>query len=1094
MTTATLEQEVDPWAKRLLVRASAGSGKTHQLSTRLLGSLLGGAPLESILAVTFTRKAAGEIRDRVFVRLAKACLKPDELAKLRNDFVGSPLINANKLLTPNKMSLRLRELVQNQHRLSISTLDSFFSVLARAFGFELNLPSGWRLCDPYETNLMRYQAIRATIESLTTTQLQSLIYMLSKDELRTNLMQELDRTTKDGYAVFQNSSAEAWDEPHVPSGPHDEAVQAAIQRLEHCDFRTKQAEAKFRELAVMAIQGAWIEMSETTLAGNLYSGKLKFGNTILDDEQLNAASNVLISRAKTMLLAQIRSQTQATREILEKYETHLAEIKHQRRLLTFDDLVEGLGKFLAQQQDSAGGLATRLQGRLDAQIQHILLDEFQDTSPSQWRVIEPFLRTAISMDGSLFCVGDTKQAIYGWRGGQAALFEALTERVHGLQSTTLAKSYRSSPVIMDTVNRCFRRLDNHPELKSSEPAALRFMESFPEHCTARHDLPGHVVLETAPQAIEGDETSPSLIRAVEIVERWRLTRPQCQVGVLTRDNRSIGIVISLLRERGIEASQEGGNPLIDSPAVELVLSVLQLADHSANPIPAFHLQGSPLTELLKLPTGPFDTQENKEIFQLAVRCAGHALRLRLATFGLGATVSWLASALTVSVPARDRIRLAQLVELGHRFGRSFRLRADDFIEFVQEERVAVPTDRPVSVMTIHKAKGLEFDAVVLPELKSELIGRPDLLMTISDDIMSPPVAVMRSCSQQKRAFLSDSWNQCYERWEADRTTGALCVGYVAMTRPRQALHIIVPAFSANPPKDKCLDALITAALQDDDTDATMPGTILYERGDPDWLMAATDNWRDTEIVDTDSTNERAEQQLTLISEFIRADQLEAERPQSIQLKPRALTVASASPSRLAELGTHPFELIFDPRRRTGEAIGTLLHLWLADIEWLDHRVPTEKDLQRLAFKLPGHLLRYLDIRYWADRFQELLSNESIGGLFKLGRYQSDSDGNEALVLSVRRESTVTAILDGRRVSGRIDRMVVVSSGGRPIRAEIIDFKSDSDDERQTPEAIQEKYRGQLELYRRILSRQLQVPLTNISCTLVVLSRPAVFTW
>ena len=116
-----------------LIRASAGTGKTFQLSNRYLGLMQAGAMPDQILATTFTRKAAGEILDRVVVRLAEAALNEParrELAK----WLSSPS------LSQDRCHQLLQVLIRQLHRLKICTLDSFFAQLAGSFSLELGLP------------------------------------------------------------------------------------------------------------------------------------------------------------------------------------------------------------------------------------------------------------------------------------------------------------------------------------------------------------------------------------------------------------------------------------------------------------------------------------------------------------------------------------------------------------------------------------------------------------------------------------------------------------------------------------------------------------------------------------------------------------------------------------------------------------------------------------------------------------------------------------------------------------------------------------------------------------------------------------------
>ncbi len=126
-----------PRTSNRIIRASAGTGKTFQLSNSFLQLLFGGAESDSILATTFTRKAAGEILDRVFARLADAALDDAKLAALSQQ-LALPLLDAAQCRRA------LAEMVRRLHRLRVGTLDSFFIEIARCFCLELGLPPGWR--------------------------------------------------------------------------------------------------------------------------------------------------------------------------------------------------------------------------------------------------------------------------------------------------------------------------------------------------------------------------------------------------------------------------------------------------------------------------------------------------------------------------------------------------------------------------------------------------------------------------------------------------------------------------------------------------------------------------------------------------------------------------------------------------------------------------------------------------------------------------------------------------------------------------------------------------------------------------------------
>ena len=133
---------------RKLIRASAGSGKTFQLSSHFLRQLFEGHAPETILATTFTRKAAGEILGRVLLRLADAADNTQAAMKLA-EFLELPditILKARDLLV---------QVTRNLHRLRVCTLDSFFQQVARSLTLELGLPPGWSIIDEHTNAELR---------------------------------------------------------------------------------------------------------------------------------------------------------------------------------------------------------------------------------------------------------------------------------------------------------------------------------------------------------------------------------------------------------------------------------------------------------------------------------------------------------------------------------------------------------------------------------------------------------------------------------------------------------------------------------------------------------------------------------------------------------------------------------------------------------------------------------------------------------------------------------------------------------------------------------------------------------------------------
>ncbi|KAA1259755.1 ATP-dependent DNA helicase Rep [Rubripirellula obstinata] len=818
-----------------LVRASAGSGKTYQLTARLLRILLQGAAPETILATTFTRKAAGEILSRVLVSLAKAADENDDdgsLESLRSQ-VGLPTL-------PRSACLNLLDtLLRNMHRLRICTLDSLFAQIARSFPFELNLPPAWRLTDEIEEVWMRERAIDQTISSLDRGEIISLLAMLGKGEVKRSVTRELMNVVETAYAIQRQADKKAWTKMAAPKLPESAAITKAAGEMLTATPKQKTLKAKLEKMGSAMESREFACLDGETLITNIAKSKLsgdpiKFGRSIFPDG-LGEAFKVLYAIARSEMLRLLKAQNEATGSVLQTYDFQINSLKQAKRALGFDDVSIRLANQFASLDEQS------LSMRMDGAVDHLLLDEFQDTSPIQWQVLRPLAVACASSSGgatvgdtdrpiprSFFCVGDTKQAIYGWRGGVAEIFDAVAKEVPEVEEVSQNQSFRSSPVIMEAVNAIFPRLSRHPIVTDSDPsnradksayeadAILQFSNQFPEHETARKSLPGHARLVTSRASDGGaDEKRQTCFEDAAIIAKDLVdSAPEKNVGILTRTNKGVAEMIYLLEQMKVEVSQEGGNPLTDSAAVEIVLSSLMMAEHPGDKRWSLHANSTPLAEIDDF--GPDwvrrMTDEN----------------------GIAETVEFLASRLAGICDDRDTMRLKQLTRLAIQYETNPAPRLRDFVRMVREKRVERPQAAPVRVMTVHQSKGLEFDSVILPQLESDLVRPSTKPVAMADSPDQPPTGLTRYVGSSHWHFLSQDWQQVFGAATSSSMTEAMCLMYVAMTRARQSLHLVIPPARKAQYNTKTAASLIFHAL-DCDEDPTQPETVLWEIGDANWM-------------------------------------------------------------------------------------------------------------------------------------------------------------------------------------------------------------------------------------------------------------------
>ncbi len=1038
----------------VVIRASAGTGKTFQLSNRFIGLASAGEPLESILAATFTRKAAGEILDRVLLRLAEAATDAEMLAQLA-EHVRDP-----KLDRPRCLGI-LREMVRQLHRLRVGTLDSFFIQVARSFGLELGLPPGWQIVDEIVDAGLRAEAIRAVLQDESTGDVVKLMNLLSKGEAARSVGHQIAYLVDELYEIYMEAPVAAWQSLPRPKQLAPAELQGAMEALAEVEITDgKRFEnARDRDLE-NARNEAWEVFIATGLAGKIVDGtELFYGKPI--PSGLVAAYEPIVQHSKAVLLGRIANQTEATRRLLERFDEAYRRLKIARRALRFEDITRLLGTAEVSER------IDEVVYRLDARISHLLLDEFQDTSPLQWRVLRPFARRVVGAGGrqSFFCVGDVKQAIYGWRGGVAEIFEALDDELTHLEPRSLNHSRRSSQVVIDMVNRIFEGIASKAVLQRHTAAAASWSERFQQHTTAQAHLPGYCRMLVAPQAGEDEEQDVVTLKfAADEIATVHRRAPGRTIGVLVRKNATVARLIYELRRGGVDASEEGGNPLGDSPAVQLVLSLLRLADHPGDTAARFHVANSPLAEHVGL-TRHDDAASAGRLAQ--------DIRRRLISDGYGPTLYGWAEKLAAACDRRDLDRLVQLVEMAYGYQPGATMRTDDFVTLVSRQRVEDPTAADVRVMTVHQAKGLQFDMVVLPELDVGLSGQAPQMVVGRPKPTAEVQQVCRYVSKDLRRLLPEKFQQIFEAHQRRVVEESLCVLYVSLTRAVHSLQMIVAPSKVNEKTIPCTFAgLLRAALSDGRPAG--PGAVLYEHGNADWFRAKV-----------------------------------AEKPAAVPVpeapgEPLTVRLAEAptrptrgldrrSPSQLE--GGDRVNLASRLRLDTAKALdrGTLMHAWFEQIEWLEDGQPDDEALQQAADSLATACL---DVPELIGQFRAALEKPAIRAALSRATYEWPAD--DALQCAVHagphlsnprwevwRERPFAVRDDDAILNGTIDRLVVLYDGRQPVGADVLDYKTDNvpADDLQAIEARVDEYRPQLEAYRRAAARLLGLDRAQISARL-----------
>ena len=1016
---------------RELVLASAGSGKTFRLSSRIIGLLASGEDPEAVLASTFTRKAAGEILGRVLVRLAEAALDAAKAAELSVHAAlgpGAPQLDCDRCLDI------LTRLARAMHRFNVGTLDSLFVRTAQTFTHDLGLPPGWGIADEPTSWRIRAEALQVVLRRADPGAVVEVVRLANKGQASRSVAEGLLGRIGELYEIYHQvarDAANAWaldpglDSGGEADGSEREALAAAIESAPTVDPSTGKPNTRLStaldKAAELLRKGDWegfvgqgIVQKIVTNENTYYSKPISEGVIATIREALYVARRVIGRR--------LSAQVGALGRLVAQFDKAYAELLWREGAYRFDDVTRLLGG------PGAPGARPDLGYRLDARLRHLLLDEFQDTSIPQWSALEPVVDAIVHREqGAVFIVADPKQSIYGWRGARPELVRAVGER-YGMDPEVLARSWRSSQVVLDAVNAVFGDIAGNEALDdAAREVARAWAQDFAPHEAAK-DLPGHVRLVVGPddggQAIH----RPKLLAyAAALVRELHEEAPGFEIAVLTRENKAVARVIHELQKLGIEASEEGGNPLTDSPAVASVLALLHLADHPDDRVSRYHVAKTPVGKAV----GYHDPNDG-----VAARRLAHELRERLLRDGYAATLDRIVEDLRRSCNERDARRLDQLVQLAIRYDDRATLRPTDFVRLVEAERVEDPTTAPVRVMTIHQSKGLEFDIVVLPELDIPVLkgGSTPAALPFRERPTGPVVRVFPYVSDKLRVLFPEI-EEAYQQYRAAALRDALSTLYVAMTRAKYALHMVVKPDGKSGMSTSLSPAMIVRRAVADGVEAR-EGDVLYEAGEAHWHRSAPRSpvrrAATTSAPVTVSVRESPPRRLRMLP---RLKPSGAETGEGVDLRERLRLEGGAAREH-----------------------GTLIHAWCEEIVWLDDGLPDDDRMLRIA-RRSAPALAEPDVLELAARFRGWVAQPQIAEALRRAAYPAGA--------RVERESRFVHRVGDAIVEGVIDRLVLWGADGRVEGAEVLDYKTDAiqPGDAEALAARTALYRPQLAAYR-----------------------------
>jgi len=869
--------------RSFIVQAPAGSGKTELLIQRYLRLLARVERPEEILAITFTRKAAAEMRTRILAALERA---------RRGEQGGSgherrTLAAAGEALARDRR--REWQLTAFPERMQIMTLDAFNARLAAALPVTSGLGGRVRMVSEAGESGIYREAARATLDWVaeageTGAAVRALFRHLDNDalvwersiaemlqrrdqwlaitgtgpsgqeeRLRRHFEQAIAMLVTDRLRALDRALPESVREPllelaRFAGGNLAEAGrETPLAALHGCDaWPAPDARqlARWQGLAWLLIapsSGNWRRRADKNLGFPPGSDREKEALAAVIESLAggDGLDRLLADAARLPPPRYAPEQWEALTSLLHVLPRATAELKTRFAARGLADYVEVA--LAARTALGPPDEPTDLALALDYRIRHLLIDEMQDTSLGQYALLESLTAGWDGRDGrTVFCVGDPMQSIYRFREAEVGLFLALRSRGIGLlrpRELVLQTNFRSGGNLVDWANGVFARV--MPAEDDLATGAIRHSPS--QAAPGREDLGEcrvHALLDASPRE-EADE--------VRKLIRDTLDDPDSgAVAVLVRSRTHLRELLPLLRADGIAYEALEIDRLTDLPEVQDLLALTRALIHPLDRVAWLALLrapwcgltlsglhaltvGDPLSPVMALMTeegrlARLDGDDRQRVAWLRQRLA-EALerpglrslreRVELAWFSLGGP-----TLLPGAAEAANACRYLDILEILESGGTLPDVA--DLESRLDEERVSSEgAGARVQVMTIHKAKGLEFDTVVLMGLGRQPRGNLRAVLnwlTLPDEegrehLLPSPVGARGERDNDPLHEFIHGVEAEKQRLELDRLL------YVACTRARRSLHLFGHTRSrdgsAQPPPAGTLLARLWPALAAD---------------------------------------------------------------------------------------------------------------------------------------------------------------------------------------------------------------------------------------------------------------------------------------
>ena len=782
----------------IVYKASAGSGKTFTLATEYIKLLVSDPQAyRQILAVTFTNKATEEMKLRILSQLYGISRQLPEshsyAEKVEHD------LQATTEFVRERAATALHNLLHNYSYFRVETIDSFFQSVLRNLARELELTSNLRI--GLNDVQVEEQAVDQLIENLSTTD-QMLQWLLKyimdsiSDDRSWNVIAQIKQFGRTIFRDYYKQQSQRLNEVIDEKGFFDRYQTRLRQERAKAKSRMEElAQAFFDELQQHGLTVADLAYGASGPASpflkvqqGVFDATIlgKRAQDCLDDSskwfskkaatQLSGAD--AIGTSLTTLLQQLADEQPRQWRLYKSADLTLRHLSQLRLLSSIEQKVRQLNeesnRFLLSDTQQLlhdlidGSDSPFIFEKIGTQLEHIMIDEFQDTSTVQWQNFKVLLEEAMSHEGSEnLIVGDVKQSIYRWRSGDWRLLAGIkgefTNADERLQELPLDTNYRSARRIVDFNNIFFEKAAQLEDVSAYDDVRQKIPASRPDE--------GSVEVTLLPADDYQQQTLTLLARQVATLLEQGVSATD--ITILVRTNSFIPLIANFFMEQMPEVSvvSDEAFRLDASPAVVTIIQAMHFLAHSDDTIAGAYLRKVSSGRL----DGTLPDGYSADLMQLPLYELAEKLYILFRLHDMQGQSAYLCAFFDY-VASFVNDNAADL---------SAFLREWD--ETLCSKTIQSPEMNGIRIISIHKAKGLEFPCVLLPFC--------DWKMEHADILWCQPTEApfnelpLAPIDFSQKGMKGTIYERDYDEEHQQVTVDNLNLLYVAFTRASQRLYV-----------------------------------------------------------------------------------------------------------------------------------------------------------------------------------------------------------------------------------------------------------------------------------------------------------------